>query len=239
MSRPAPDVARALPSLFARVGYDVELEGRAHRELAEGHFADAERTLLRLVGRLRIAEGPDGPGSRVEEAGPLLLDVLQGVNRRLYRADPEIYQRHRARLIERVGQPATREELIARFRAALTRLLEGVREPTDARHPVVRRAMELIRERYRDRLYLSSIAEELNVSPTYLSRIFRRDTGSTLTGYIQHIRVEAARRLITQTGRTLSEIAYAVGYQNYRDFYRNFVKVEQASPREVRRRLSR
>ena len=36
----------------------------------------------------------------------------------------------------------------------------------------------------------------------------------------------------------LSEIAYRVGYQNYRDFYRNFVKYESSAPRAVRRRLA-
>ena len=45
--------------------------------------------------------------------------------------------------------------------------------------------------------------------------------------------------LLAAGDRSISEIAYLVGYQNYRDFYRNFVKYKQASPREIQRRLAR
>ena len=52
------------------------------------------------------------------------------------------------------------------------------------------------------------------------------------------MRLDHARLLLAIGGRSISEIAYLVGYQNYRDFYRNFVKYERASPRQARRKLS-
>ena len=82
------------------------------------------------------------------------------------------------------------------------------------------------------------IIAALAVSPNYLSRLFRRETGLTLTTYIQHARLEQAKRLLADDDRSISEIAYQVGYQNYRDFYRNFVKYEKASPRHVRQTLT-
>jgi AraC-like DNA-binding protein len=45
-------------------------------------------------------------------------------------------------------------------------------------------------------------------------------------------------RLLEFGRYSLSEIAYRVGYQNYRDFYRNFVKHVGSSPRDVRRRIT-
>ena len=83
------------------------------------------------------------------------------------------------------------------------------------------------------------MAAILHVSPNYLSRLFRRETGLTLTAFVHRVRLDHAVALLGESNRSISEIAYRVGYQNYRDFYRNFVKVEQASPREVRRRLTR
>ena len=79
----------------------------------------------------------------------------------------------------------------------------------------------------------------LHVSPNYLSRVFRREAGVTLTAQIHHARLEHARLLLAAGDRSISEIAYLVGYQNYRDFYRNFVKYERASPRQARRSMSR
>ena len=43
--------------------------------------------------------------------------------------------------------------------------------------------------------------------------------------------------LLAEEGRSCAEIAYEVGYQNYRDFYRNLVKYERVSPRRLRQRL--
>ena len=60
----------------------------------------------------------------------------------------------------------------------------------------------------------------------------------TLTAYIQRVRLRHAKQLLAEGGRSISEIAYLVGYQNYRDFYRNFVKYKNASPRQIQRRLT-
>jgi AraC-like DNA-binding protein len=43
-----------------------------------------------------------------------------------------------------------------------------------------------------------------------------------------------AERLLLAGGRTVSEIAYLVGYQNYRDFHRNFVRFQRISPKKFR-----
>ena len=105
-------------------------------------------------------------------------------------------------------------------------------------HPLIHRAQRHIDEQYASRIPLASIAKLLNVSPNYLSRLFRQECGMTLTAYVQRVRLEHARRLLVEGRQSISEIAYRVGYQTYRDFYRNFVKYEQASPRQLRRRLS-
>jgi AraC-like DNA-binding protein len=112
------------------------------------------------------------------------------------------------------------------------------RRPTQRINPLVARARELIEQSYMRRISLSSIASTLAVSPNYLSRLFRAETGITLTAYVQRARLDRAKQLLGESGRTISEIAYQVGYQNYRDFYRNFVKYEKVSPRQMRRRLN-
>jgi AraC-like DNA-binding protein len=125
------------------------------------------------------------------------------------------------------------------FLAALDRLLAPLGPLVRKRHPLVDRALSYVQENYPRRLSLSVVAGQLRVSGNHLSRLFRRETGSTLTSYIHRVRLEHALLLLASGGRSLSEIAYVVGYRNYRDFYRNFVKHEKASPRQLRNRLSR
>jgi two-component system response regulator YesN len=170
----------------------------------------------------------------------LLLDLLLRVNHAL-NADGDgglRYHSLRIELIDAIASCEDAEPARLRFRERLGQLLDQ-RARGESVHPVVERAKAYIAGNFGRRVYLSSVALELHVSPNYLSRLFRRETGQTLTEYVQRVRLEEARQLLAQGGSRISEIAYRVGYQNYRDFYRNFVKYEKASPREVQRRLAR
>ena len=119
----------------------------------------------------------------------------------------------------------------------MKRILAAVEGERRSPHPLVAQARSLIDVDYDRRISLSVIAERLNVSSNYLSRLFRREVGITLTAYVQRVRLGHAVLLRAEGGSSISEVAYRVGYQNYRDFYRNFVKYEKRSPRQMRRDL--
>lgn len=224
------------PPMLARLRFDPDLEAQALRQLA-GLDVDACRASFgKLVDQLDL----EASGIVPREVVALLLDVLLRVNRRLHRP-PEgegAAQENRAALIARFASLDDAEAARREFLPALTRLLTVLQAPPSM-HPVVEKAQGYIEEHYQRRLALSGIARALNVSPNYLSRIFRKETGRTVTGRIHEVRLEHARLLLAAGGRSISEIAYMVGYQNYRDFYRNFVKYERASPRQARRSMGR
>jgi AraC-like DNA-binding protein len=225
-----------LPPLYGRVFYDLKLESEALERLSELDLAGCRRAFSMLLRRLDFS-GIDGDSYPVVQ---LLVDTLQKVNRRIHR-DPDddgAYQQHRMDLIERFSSCRSAEHARRLFMPALTRLLRPLQPGRPARHPLVDKARRFIEESYSRRISLSAVAESLAISPNYLSRLFRRETGMTLTAYIQRVRLERAKLLLAEETRTISEIAYQVGYQNYRDFYRNFVKYERASPRQLRRQLN-
>src|SRR5262249_20327035 len=124
------------------------------------------------------------------------------------------------------------ERLAALMEEALASSLQLYR-PTPL-NPLVRRAREFIEQNYARKLSLRHVAEYLNVSRNYLSGLFRKECGCTITDFIHQTRVRRAQSLLMAGGRTVSEIAYQVGYQNYRDFYRNFVKHGNSSPTRYR-----
>jgi AraC-like DNA-binding protein len=228
---------RRSPGLYARIGYSVELEAQAFRRLAELDIPGCRRSFGALVEALRLSE-MDGEASQVVQ---LLVDILQKVNRRIHRGpdEEEAYQSNRVALIEMFSDCGGALEARQRFLGALNRLLSPLRPGRRSSNPLVERAKGYIAETYHRRLSLSTVADHLHVSPNYLSRLFRRETGITLTSFIQQVRLEHALVLLAEGRQSISEIAYRVGYQNYRDFYRNFVKYENASPRQVRRKLAR
>ena len=188
-----------------------------------------------LLDRLDLSH----PGEHGREVVLLLLDLLQQVNRRLHGpADRPAYQAQRLALVERFAGIHDPAEAGKSFLPALDRILAPPEPDSRRRHPMVERARAYVEENYTRPLSLSRVAAELGVSSNYLSRMFRRESGGTLTSYIHRVRLEHALLLLASGGRSLSEIAYVVGYRNYRDFYRNFIKHEQASPRQIRYRLA-
>lgn len=180
-------------------------------------------------------------GSPRRQSVLLLLSVLLQVSSRVHRLTTDGGRHHASRvaLLERFAAYEDPEDARQAFIPALNRLLADVRPTSPGGLPqLVERAQSFVEENYAHRLSLSTVAAHLNVSRNYLSRLFHQETGSTLTAYIHRTRLEHARLLLASGGRSISEIAYLVGYQNYRDFYRNFVKYEKASPRQAQRRLA-
>ncbi len=221
--------------LLDRLGFDAALEAAAFRRLAERDLEGCRATFGRLIEGLNLRGRRDHAPALL-----LLLDVLQQVNRRVHHpaTDGALCQARRGALIRQFAAYDTPEQARAEFLPTLARLLAPLTPRERSTHPLVERARALIDDRYNRRLSLSSVAEVLHVSANYLSRLFRRETGMTLTAYNHRVRLEHALLLLAEGDRSISEIAYLVGYQNYRDFYRNFVKYEHASPREVQRRLA-
>lgn len=222
------------PPLHERIRFVPTLEALALRRLDDLDVDGCRSAFGMLLTRLDLSRS----GEHRREAVLLLLDLLQQVSHRIHGpADRPEFQMHRLALLERFARIEDPLEAGRVFLPTLTRLLAPLSEAAGRRHPTVERAKALIEEGFTARLSLAVIAAELGVSRNYLSRMFRRETGQTLTSYIHRVRLEHALLLLASGGRSLSEIAQLVGYPNYRDFYRNFVKHEKASPRQVRYRM--
>ncbi len=73
------------------------------------------------------------------------------------------------------------------------------------------------------------------VSPNYFSEVFRKWTGTTLSNYVQHLRIEKARRMLEEKKLSIVDISNALGFYDSCHFSRIFRKVTQMSPREYRK----
>ena len=91
-----------------------------------------------------------------------------------------------------------------------------------------------IKNNLSEELNRNKIAGEACMSPDYVSRIFRQETGIQLTEYITNMRMEEARRLLISTSLPIGEIAYKVGYYNIAYFSRVFRIRNRRTPAEYR-----
>lgn len=96
----------------------------------------------------------------------------------------------------------------------------------------------IIHEKYKDYEFsLNSIAEVLCRNPSYISRIFKQQTGENITSYIMRIRMENAKKLLSETSLKIGEIAENIGVIDANYFSICFRKYEGCSPSEYRLKM--
>ena len=83
-------------------------------------------------------------------------------------------------------------------------------------------------------LCLNDIASEANVSPAYLSALFKKKQGVSISDYITTQRINAACRYLTATNMTLKEISMKCGYANQYYFSTSFKKKMNVTPSAYR-----
>lgn len=104
----------------------------------------------------------------------------------------------------------------------------------------IEKVEEGIRENLLDvNLSVASLAEFLNITPSYLSRFFKRNTGKGVLEYIHECRVEKAKEMMLQNPDIKAkEVAEAVGFANLATFIRVFKKREGITPGQFREEIT-
>ena len=83
-------------------------------------------------------------------------------------------------------------------------------------------------------LRLKTIADKLNVNSSYLSTLFHKEVGSTLTDYINQQRIERSIHLLQLTAKTVQDISYECGFQDVNYFIKLFKKKTGLTPSRYR-----
>lgn len=87
-------------------------------------------------------------------------------------------------------------------------------------------------------LTLSSVASQLSVSPGYLSVLFKKETGKTLSEYVREKRMRYAAKLLATTKLQIQTIASHCGIMDTQYFSKLFKRVMGISPTEYREKMT-
>lgn len=96
----------------------------------------------------------------------------------------------------------------------------------------ISRAAAFMEEHYMDNISLASVADELHISPEYLSRTFKKQTGTNFNNYLNNIRLQHALELLKDYGLPISEIAMQTGFQSPAYFSKCFKSAFGLSPQQ-------
>lgn len=104
---------------------------------------------------------------------------------------------------------------------------------------VFERAVEYIAEHYLESIRIPEIAKAAGVSRTHIMRLFKQVTGWTVNGYITHLRLCHAQRLLVTTDKKVIDIMFESGFTSLNRFYDVFKKHTNTSPARYRKTASK
>ncbi|WP_241674972.1 helix-turn-helix domain-containing protein [Paenibacillus luteus] len=101
---------------------------------------------------------------------------------------------------------------------------------------VVEKVQRYMEEHLGEEFSREQAAEAVYLNPAYLSRLFRRETGYSLTDYLVRLRITKARTELEKTNNRVSDIAVNVGYANFSHFSKLFKRTTGLTPQEYRKK---
>ncbi len=90
-------------------------------------------------------------------------------------------------------------------------------------------------ENYKNNITLENIAANVHMSKYYISHIFSKEIGVSFTEYINSLRIQAATELLKSEDMSITEVAFAVGFNSLRSFNRHFLALTGTTPRQIKK----
>lgn len=224
----------ALSASYITSFYPQDTEWKLIRQIKSRDFDDGPRSLLLELFRKNSQDGENA--LRLES---LFVQLLMTVNRviaemqldggAIFGKDSSPY-----RTLEGLSSPEEKQRYVLE---TFRKLSEHIRcSRTSKSAEIYQRMLDYIEEHYREDLSLNELSYQLELSPSYLSSVFKEYNHATFLEYLSRYRVARAKPLLLQTEDSVTDIAQQVGYSNVNTFIRIFKKEEGVTPGQYRMR---
>ncbi|WP_407644197.1 bifunctional transcriptional activator/DNA repair enzyme AdaA [Falsibacillus albus] len=100
---------------------------------------------------------------------------------------------------------------------------------------LVKNVSSFLIEHFKERVKLQDIAHHIGVSPFYMERVYKKETGETPNEYLEKVRIDKAAFLLRHTSKTNLEICFEAGYHSPSNFYKVFRRLKGCTPSEYRK----
>lgn len=99
---------------------------------------------------------------------------------------------------------------------------------------IIKKAIQYISKNYANNLSLELVANQVHLNPTYFSTLFKQSTGSSFKEYLNMVRIEESKRLLSNTDYSLIDIAVSTGFEDQSYFTKVFKKYTGLTPKQFR-----
>lgn len=160
--------------------------------------------------------------------------MLSSLLKILYEAIPEKTEKELNREIERLYRISDLAGIRQMIEDNISVLEKNVQKDAGNIHREVETVKRYIYSHYGNELSIEMLAEQVCLAPSYLSTIFKKETGQNLSKFIKSCRMEKAREMLENTHEKIVQISEKVGYPNVSYFCQSFREYFGVSPQKYR-----
>ncbi len=135
--------------------------------------------------------------------------------------------------VSRLGSCRSRQALLLLASTVLDEVKQNQTEQADASF-TVQKVKWIIQKEYGSNLSLEYLAGCVGLAPSYLSFVFKQETGENLVKYMTDYRMEMARKLLNDSALKIVQVARMCGYDNQSYFNRLFKNTYGMTPKQYR-----
>lgn len=206
---------------------DPSVLSRLEKLLLSGELEQAKQLLLQTGAMMRGCEHTEPEVIRSVFFRMAYLVVSAADTRNL----PAVHERS-DQLVYRIARHLTLDDLLGDMLGVLDFFEEQLRA-SDSSLDSLARLNKYVYDHYCDEdISIASIAENLNLTSTYLCLLFKRSTGKTINQHITALRMTRAKELLKQPGRKVHEVAGLVGYRDVKYFTKVFAGAYGLRPKQ-------
>lgn len=99
---------------------------------------------------------------------------------------------------------------------------------------IIKKAIRYISQNFSRNLTLDEVADHVHLNPAYFSTLFKQSTGSSFKEYLNMVRIEESKRLLSNTDYSIIDISLATGFEDQSYFSKVFKKYTGLTPKQYR-----
>ena len=212
--------------------YPFEKETELIDHIENGDTVNARAVLNEILGNVFFASGGD---LKVVRARVLELVVL--LSRAAVRggADAEQIFGMNYQYISRIYSFTSIDLIASWLSRIIVKFSELVFDMREIKHAdAIQGAMQFVRENFHKKISLDEAASHVSLSPSYLSKLFKKELDLNFNTYLNQIRVEKSKNYLLNTETPLIDIAGMCGFEDQSYFSKVFKKFTGRSPGKFR-----
>lgn len=212
--------------------YPYEKEKLLIRKVKERNIPESRRVLNELLGYVFFQGGNNLSSIRsrsIELCSLLSRAAMEGG------ANTEVALKISNNFLQDINSTRSQEDLCWQLQRTVEFFIESMFVKTsDKNSEIVKNAVQFISQNYNQPITLEDTARHVHLNPSYFSTLFKQSFGSSFKEYLNYIRIEESKNLLTNTNYSIIDIAIAVGFDNQSYFAKVFKKHTGLTPKQYR-----